>query len=92
MTWLRFAASTLDITGTLMISFVLLSVHEKFKQEREIDQAVIDEMNNEQIVVLIALILISLSWALIVIAEFQDVYKKKRRESFEKIVLDKHPR
>lgn len=90
MTWLTFSAASLNIVGTLMLTFVLGSVHQKFKEEREIDQAVIEEMNREQIVVLVALILISLAWAVTVIAEFQDTWDRKRDSVVRHIVLQEH--
>lgn len=88
MTWLGFASSTLNTAGTLMISFVLLSVHEKLKEEREIDQSVIDELNKEQIVVVVALILIALAWALLVISEFREVYDRRKLEAVKSLVVN----
>ena len=90
MTVLKFAAATLQVAGTLMISFVLLSVHQKFKQDKQIDQAVVDEMNKEQTVVVVALILIALGWALLVIGEFREVFDKRRQHSVEKLILTQH--
>lgn len=75
MTKLRFISKSLDTIGTLMLSFVLFSVHDKFKTEKSIDAEVIAEMENEQIVVIIALFIFALSWVLSVIEEFEASHK-----------------
>jgi hypothetical protein len=77
MTKLRLTSKTLDTVGTLLLSFVLFSLHNKFKIEREIDDSVLQEMENEQIVVVIALVFFALSWVLSVIEEFEESYRHK---------------
>lgn len=90
MTWLHFTASTMNMTATLILSFVLMSIHENFKAERAIDQTVIDEMEREQLLVLTALIMMALSWVLVVFAELQEHGNNKKRYALEQLVMKYH--
>jgi hypothetical protein len=80
MGWLSLASKTLTIVAYLMTSFVLLSVNQKIKQERVIDQTVIDQMNLEQGVVIFAIILAALAWSLDFLQEFRDLNSKSTKK------------
>ena len=75
MGWLSLTSKTLTIVAYLMTSFVLLSLHQKIKEEKEIDQAVIDQMEIEQGVVISAIVIVALAWALDFLEEFKKVKK-----------------
>jgi hypothetical protein len=84
---LSFSAITLPLIGTLMLAFILISVHERFKEDRAIDQSVIDQMNKEQVLGVIAIIFIATGWALSTLQEFEYYYTDKRQEAILKYIV-----
>jgi hypothetical protein len=78
MTILKITASTLQVTGTLMISVVLMTVHNRLREEKAIDQSVIDALDKEYVVVVVALFLIALAWVLFVYEEYMEIHKRKK--------------
>ena len=78
MTILKITASTLQVTGTLMISFVLMAVHNRLREEKAINQTVIDALDKEYIVVVVALFLIALAWFLFVYEEYMEIRNRKK--------------
>jgi len=80
MTWLRFASTTLSTLATLLMAFVLLSVHSKIRQDTKIDPDVVAALDRNEIIVLISVCLLVLSYALDVIDSFRTLLEKDRRK------------
>ena len=89
MSALSFIGMSFQTIGSLMLTFVLMSLHKKFKEERAIDETVIDEMDREQTMTVLALIFISLGWVIQIINEFRGIYHNKVHNHMKHLLASK---
>jgi len=80
MGWLQIIGETLSTAAALTIAFVVLSVHNKIRSQTKIDPQVIDQLNKEENAVIVAIVMLGVSYALILIDGFQHMYKEKRNQ------------
>ena len=63
MIW-SFVGFTLDVIGKVMIAYMAIVVHHRFRKEHKIDKAVFQSMRNEQIIGVVGIGLIILGYLL----------------------------
>jgi hypothetical protein len=66
---LRTTAYTLDVVGVLIVSFSLLSVHNRQLLEHRMDEAVFDSFRWEGKLTIFAIVLFIIAFVLVIIAE-----------------------
>ena len=61
---LSFIGFTLDVVGKLLVAYTALKVHNRFREEHRVDEAVFTEMRKESRLGLIGIILIVIGYLL----------------------------
>lgn len=90
MGWLQVVAHTLESIGSLIIAFVVLSVHEKVRTQRAIDEAVVLEMEREEVAVIVSIIVLGLGWALSIADSVHHIYLDQRKKQVNQMVTLGH--
>jgi len=76
--WLKITADTLNVIATLAIAFVVLSVHNKLRDQTKIDPVVVQQLDQEEIIVVVAIVLLGVGYAMTTIDNIQNVYRDQR--------------
>ena len=69
---------TVNTAASLTIAFVVLSVHNKIRDQTKIDPVVLAQLNQEEMAVIVAIVLIGIGYALIMIDGIRSEYKETR--------------
>lgn len=83
MGWLLIVAHSLQAIGTLIIAFVVLSTHSKIKEDRKIDNAVVDKMNQEMWAVIAGIIIFCMGWVLFTVDAVMCIYTGHRQRTLQ---------
>lgn len=90
MSWIKIIADTINASAALAIAFVVLSVHNKIKEQTEIDPVVLAQMTTEETIVIIAIVLIGVAYALNMMDQIGSIYKETHEyQLHEKMVHGK---
>lgn len=90
MGWIKVVADTINVAAALAIAFVVLSVHNKIRDQTQIDPVVLAQMNQEEIIVIIAIVFIAVAYALNLMDQIYLIYKQDRQHQMhEKLARGK---
>lgn len=90
MTWLSIAAETISTAASLALAFALLSLHNTIRDQTQIDPKVVAQLNQEERIVIVAIILIGISYLLKLIDGIREEYNALRqRQVHQKLTTGK---